>query len=79
MVNYQTLFLIPSGTALVAAVLLLLFFHPPRSATKPRQTNQATLPLAPASRRAETGIPSESMPDHARMRIGTEHARALAC
>jgi hypothetical protein len=29
-VDYQKLFLIPSGTALAAAVLLLLFFHPPK-------------------------------------------------
>lgn len=28
-VDYRTLFLIPSGTALVAAVLLLILFHPP--------------------------------------------------
>ncbi len=33
-VDYQTLFLIPSGTALVAALLLLLFFHPPVSGGK---------------------------------------------
>ena len=33
-VNYQALFLIPSGTALLAAVLLLLFFHPPQSANR---------------------------------------------
>jgi nucleoside transporter len=33
-VDYQKLFLIPSGTALAAAVLLLLFFHPPRSAQR---------------------------------------------
>lgn len=30
--DYQTLFLYPAGTALVAAVLLLLFFHPPQKA-----------------------------------------------
>jgi MFS family permease len=29
-VQYQTLFLFPAGTALVAAILLALFFHPPR-------------------------------------------------
>jgi MFS family permease len=29
-VNYQGLFLVPSATALVAAILLLLFFHPPK-------------------------------------------------
>jgi nucleoside transporter len=31
-VNYQILFLVPSGTALVAALLLLFFFFPPSSA-----------------------------------------------
>jgi len=29
-VQYQTLFLFPAGAALVAAILLALFFHPPR-------------------------------------------------
>jgi len=33
-VDYRTLFLIPSGTALVAAVMLLIFFHPPKAAAK---------------------------------------------
>src|SRR5947209_2874206 len=28
--DYRSLFLIPAGTALAAAVLLLLFFHPPK-------------------------------------------------
>ncbi|HTN76787.1 MAG TPA: MFS transporter [Pirellulaceae bacterium] len=31
-VNYSSMFLVPSGTALVAAVLLFLFFHPPKVA-----------------------------------------------
>jgi nucleoside transporter len=43
-VDYQSLFLIPAGTALAAAVLLLLFFHPPRSA----QANEARLAAAEA-------------------------------
>jgi hypothetical protein len=30
-VDYRTLFMIPSGTAVVAAILLALFFHPPAS------------------------------------------------
>ena len=34
-VDYQTLFLIPSGVALAAALLLLFFFHPPASGSKP--------------------------------------------
>src|SRR5262245_40271607 len=31
--DFRRLFLVPSGTALFAAVLLLLFFHPPAKAT----------------------------------------------
>lgn len=31
-VNYRNLFLVPTGTAIVAALLLLLFFHPPARA-----------------------------------------------
>lgn len=34
-INYRKLFLYPSGTALFAAVLLCLFFRPPRSAQTP--------------------------------------------
>jgi nucleoside transporter len=34
-IDYQKLFLVPSGTALAAAVLLLLFFHPPARAQAP--------------------------------------------
>ena len=30
-VDYQSLFLIPAGAGLAAAVLLLLFFHPPKT------------------------------------------------
>jgi nucleoside transporter len=33
-VDYRALFLVPSGTALIAAVLLLFFFYPPASAKK---------------------------------------------
>jgi nucleoside transporter len=37
-IDYQKLFLVPSGTALVGALLLLLFFHPPRRAeTAPKE------------------------------------------
>jgi MFS family permease len=32
-VDYRSLFLAPAGTALFAAILLLLFFHPPAKAT----------------------------------------------
>jgi hypothetical protein len=31
-VDFSRMFLIPSGTAVVAAVLLFLFFHPPATA-----------------------------------------------
>jgi MFS family permease len=34
-VQYQTLFLFPAGAALVAAILLALFFHPPRQRAIP--------------------------------------------
>jgi nucleoside transporter len=53
-VDYQKLFLIPSGTALVAAVLLLLFFHPPRSAAENRARLAAESDLADAM---EPGYP----------------------
>jgi hypothetical protein len=29
-VNYQSLFVVPAGMALVGAVLLAIFFHPPK-------------------------------------------------
>ena len=34
-VQYNHLFLYPAGTALVAAILLALFFHPPRTVDVP--------------------------------------------
>jgi nucleoside transporter len=34
-VDFSKLFLIPSGTAVLAAILLLLFFHPPAQAVSP--------------------------------------------
>jgi MFS family permease len=36
-INYRPLFLVPSATALAAAVLLLLFFHPPARADIPKE------------------------------------------
>ena len=36
-VDYQKLFLVPAATGLVAAVLLVLFFHPPRSGQVPAE------------------------------------------
>jgi nucleoside transporter len=36
-IDYQKLFLVPTGTALVGALLLLAFFHPPRRAEAPME------------------------------------------
>jgi hypothetical protein len=47
-VEYQKLFLIPSGTALVAAVLLLLFFHPPKVNIPSPQVVEEEGAVAPA-------------------------------
>jgi hypothetical protein len=55
-VDYRTLFLIPAGTALAAAVLLLLFFHPPRSAQKLMDGSNEAAPVGGAIPIAETGI-----------------------
>ena len=52
-VNYQALFLVPSGTALIAAVLLLFFFYPPRSAD---ESEGGADPFIGAGPSAETGI-----------------------
>src|SRR5262249_34405947 len=54
-VNYQALFLVPSGTALFAALLLLFFFHPPRSAKELGGDDDSESPFA-AAPRGETGI-----------------------
>jgi hypothetical protein len=58
-VDYQTLFLIPSGTALVAALLLLFFFHPPRADEhlKRLPTDEAAMP--PLTPTEQTGITTE--------------------
>ena len=55
-VDYRSLFLIPSGTALVAAVLLLLLFHPP---TKAGHASEPTSPAGGAIPAPETGIKAE--------------------
>jgi hypothetical protein len=47
-VDYQRLFLVPSGTALVAAVLLLLFFHPPKVKVPSPQVAEEEGAVAPA-------------------------------
>jgi hypothetical protein len=43
-VDYQKLFLVPAGVALVAAVLLLLFFHPPVNSEASAKAKLATTP-----------------------------------
>jgi nucleoside transporter len=58
-VDYQTLFLIPSFTALVAAVLLLFFFHPPASGQKTDGGEENSGPFAGAASKPETGITAE--------------------
>jgi predicted MFS family arabinose efflux permease len=58
-VNYQTLFLLPSGTALVAAVLLLLFFHPPRADAHHDKLEMDEGPMAVPKSTNQTGITAE--------------------
>jgi MFS family permease len=36
--DFQHLFLVPAGVAIVAALLLLIFFHPPQAAGVPSQS-----------------------------------------
>jgi len=54
-VDYQMLFLFPSGTALLAAILMLLFFHPPRPDVE-KPANEDAAPPVPSS---DTGITAE--------------------
>ena len=64
-VDYRMLFLIPSGTAAGAAVLLLLFFHPPKADAHLGKLPQDEGPLAGAAPLSTTGIkPGE--PGHIR-------------
>jgi MFS family permease len=60
-VDYRTLFLIPSFTALVAAVLLLFFFHPPESAKswQPQSEYDDAGPVGAPAPKPETGITAE--------------------
>ncbi|MBI1830697.1 MAG: MFS transporter, partial [Planctomycetes bacterium] len=64
-VDYRTLFLIPSGTALVAAVLLLLAFHPPESGKawepSPGTTDDAA-PIPASGAKPDTGIVADEPP-----------------
>ena len=55
-VNYQALFLIPSGTALIAAVLLLFFFYPPTSSKSLEDGEETPGPALGAGPGGETGI-----------------------
>ncbi|MGH2550518.1 MAG: MFS transporter, partial [Thermomicrobiales bacterium] len=43
-VDYRSLFLVPAGAALVAAILLALFFHPPKTAAKNVDAEADTMP-----------------------------------
>jgi nucleoside transporter len=56
-VQYQTLFLYPAGTALAAAVLLALFFHPPAKSAIPVHAEDEG---APGSLRARLAQKRES-------------------
>jgi nucleoside transporter len=51
-VDYRSLFLAPAGTALFAAILLLLFFHPPAKATTFQGHEGDKDDWAPANRQA---------------------------
>jgi nucleoside transporter len=42
-INYRHLMLVPAGTALFAAILLLLFFHPPQTAREPAHEAQPAI------------------------------------
>jgi MFS family permease len=58
-VDYRTLFLIPSFTALVAALLLLFFFHPPASAKPFLGGEDEREPMPVEMPREETGITAD--------------------
>ncbi len=58
-VDYRTLFLIPSATALVAAVLLLLFFHPPRADAHLKKLPDNEAPMAGPLPSEQTGVTAE--------------------
>jgi nucleoside transporter len=65
-VDYGTLFLFPSGTALVGAILLMLFFHPP---AKPEDAEQQKeWPDVSGWQKGKTGpdvgLPSEGPKEH---------------
>ena len=58
-VDYQMLFLVPSGIALAAALLLLLFFHPPKSKEKIEPDDDPVTGVMDVTPKTETGITAE--------------------
>jgi hypothetical protein len=59
-VDWQSLFLFPSGAALAAAILLLLFFHPPKLREIPVVVDDEELSRIPASDgQIATGFPED--------------------
>jgi nucleoside transporter len=59
-VNYQGLFLVPSGTALFAAILLLLFFHPPKLRAVPEfEEDPGIAPLPQHEGEIAAGFPKD--------------------
>jgi MFS family permease len=56
-VQYQTLFLIPAGTALAAAILLTLFFHPPRQKALVVPAEEEALALGGPEGQIAAGLP----------------------
>ena len=61
-VDYQKLFLVPSGLALVAAVLLLLLFHPPKSDAHLSRLPADEWPIAGAAPSDAIGIKAGDAP-----------------
>jgi MFS family permease len=58
-VQYQKLFLFPAGTALVAAILLALFFHPPIHRAIPDVPDEPLIPPAGDGGEIATGFPKD--------------------
>jgi nucleoside transporter len=55
--DFRNIFLVPAGIALFAALLLLLFFHPPRSV----QPRPEEVPVAPEGAEMFAGAPDERL------------------
>ena len=59
-VQYQTLFLFPAGSALVAAILLALFFHPPRKVVTVPEEDADWMPPEGDPGAIAAGFPKEN-------------------